>query len=110
MAGPGSSLLGIAKYLGRLGWAAIGNDGRAFKKGNVNVSVRPGRDGCWLFTDDRFLSSNEVMSLLGYKDRSSFWNLVCSQGIPHIRLNARVIKFPTAALQAWLEKRSNYVR
>ena len=60
--------------------------------------------------DDRFLSSKEVMGLLGYKDRSSFWNLVYSQGIPHIRLNARVIKFPTAALQAWLEKRSNFIR
>jgi hypothetical protein len=39
MAGPGAPLLGIAKYLGRLGWTAIGNDGRSFTKGEVKVNV-----------------------------------------------------------------------
>jgi hypothetical protein len=39
MAGPGSPLLGIAKYLGRLGWTAVGKEGRSFTKGKVNVDV-----------------------------------------------------------------------
>jgi len=49
LAGPDASLLGIAKYLGRLGWAAIGKDGSTFNKGDVNVSVwdtaRPATNG-----------------------------------------------------------------
>lgn len=39
MAGPGAPLVGIAKYLDRLGWAAVGNGGRSFTKGKVKVDV-----------------------------------------------------------------------
>lgn len=59
--------------------------------------------------DDQMISSKQVMDRLGYKDRGSFWELVHSQSIPHIRLNARVIKFPVAALNDWLRRRSSSV-
>jgi hypothetical protein len=49
MAGPGAPLLEIAKYFGRLSWAAIGNDKRTFKKGELNIHVmgpnRPATNG-----------------------------------------------------------------
>jgi hypothetical protein len=49
MAGPGAPLLEIAKYFGRLGWAAIGNDKRTFKKEELKVHVmdaaRPATNG-----------------------------------------------------------------
>jgi len=53
----------------------------------------------------RLLCSNEVMRRLGYRDRHSFWGLVYREAIPHVRLNRRVIKFPSDALEHWLQKR-----
>ena len=55
----------------------------------------------------RLLSSTEVMQRLGYNDRGSFWQLVYREGIPHVRLNSRVIKFPAAGLDDWLNRRSS---
>lgn len=57
-------------------------------------------------TENTLMSSNELMSLLGYKDRGSFWSLVYGKGIPHIRLNARVIKFERSAVDDWLRQRN----
>ena len=47
------------------------------------------------------------MTYLGYKDAGSFRELVYREGIPHIRFNARVIKFPIAGLDDWLNGRSS---
>ncbi len=58
-------------------------------------------------SSSNLLSSAEVMKTLGYKDRGSFWQLVYREGIPHVRLNARVIKFPEAGLHDWIRRRSS---
>jgi len=52
------------------------------------------------------LSSAVVMEMLGYRNRASFWQFVHSSGLPHIRLNARHIRFDSRALNAWLERRT----
>lgn len=51
------------------------------------------------------LSADEVMRRFGYRCRSSFWQFVRSCGVPHVRLNSRVIRFEPAALEAWIETR-----
>jgi hypothetical protein len=53
-----------------------------------------------------FLTSTEVMRLLGYKNRGGFWSAVQRLAIPHIRINQRKILFPERALMAWLERRA----
>lgn len=53
------------------------------------------------------LSSNEAMVQVGYKDRGSFWDLVYDQGIPHVRYNSRVIKFPRDGLDDWKRRRGS---
>jgi len=55
----------------------------------------------------RMLSSNEVAKMFGYKSRASFWAFVAREQPPHIRLSPRNIRFPAAALGAWLNKRIN---
>ena len=52
----------------------------------------------------RMLSSKEVSGLFGYRSRASFWQFVAKEGVPHIRLSRRNIRFPAAALQAWIDK------
>lgn len=56
---------------------------------------------------DRFLKSGAVMTLLGYKNRASFWEFVRRSGVPHIRLNPRRIVFDGRAIYDWLERRSS---
>lgn len=58
-------------------------------------------------SSEQLLTSSAVMARLGYKDRGSFWQLVYREGIPHVRLNRRVIRFPSAGLEAWLQRRSS---
>lgn len=55
---------------------------------------------------EAFLTSSEVMTMLGYKDRGSFWFFVRSKGVPHIVLNQRRIVFDRRALNAWLARRA----
>lgn len=55
---------------------------------------------------DQFMSGTEVMALLGYRDRGSFWFFVRSRGVPHIVLNQRKIVFDRRALNAWLARRA----
>lgn len=43
----------------------------------------------------------------GYKDRTSFWQWVYSEGVPHIRLSARRIVFDPPQLNDWLARRSS---
>ena len=53
---------------------------------------------------NRMLSSSFVMKRLDYHCPKAFWRLVHAQGIPHVRYNARVIKFPEAGLEAWISE------
>lgn len=52
------------------------------------------------------IDTREAMRRLSYRSRQSFWVAVHSQGIPHIRINARRIIFPRDAFTAWLESRT----
>jgi len=52
------------------------------------------------------LSSNEVALLLGYRNRQSFWATVVREGVPHVRITARNIRFPAAALNDWIARRT----
>ncbi len=52
------------------------------------------------------LKTAYVMQRLGYKDRGAFWDAVHRHRIPHVRINARNVKFPEAALEDWIRKRS----
>lgn len=52
-----------------------------------------------------FYSSTELMRMLRFECRKAFWSLVYNGGVPHVRLNARHIVFPRAALHSWLAKR-----
>ncbi len=54
----------------------------------------------------RFLSSREVMPLLGYRDLSGFWDAVKAAGIPFIRINSRRCVFEESSLRAWLDRRT----
>lgn len=54
-----------------------------------------------------FLKSDAVMQLLGYRNRSSFWEFVRRSGVPHVRLNPRRIIFEERALNDWLSRRSS---
>ena len=54
---------------------------------------------------DTFLSAKDVMPRFGYKSKRGFWEFVKRSGVPHVRLNARVIKFESGPLEDWLEKR-----
>lgn len=49
------------------------------------------------------------MQIIGYKCRKAFWRFVSATAVPHVRLNARVVKFPEAALQEWLSKRTAWL-
>ena len=55
----------------------------------------------------RLLKSSVVMALLGYQNRSSFWEFVRRDGVPHIRLNRRRIMFEEQSLTDWLARRSS---
>lgn len=54
----------------------------------------------------RFLSSAQVMRLLGYSDRASFWQFCRTEGCPHTRISRRRILFNADELRAWLASRS----
>jgi predicted DNA-binding transcriptional regulator AlpA len=53
-----------------------------------------------------FLKSREVMHLLGYSDRASFWTAVHAASIPYVRISARRILFERGSLNAWLDART----
>jgi predicted DNA-binding transcriptional regulator AlpA len=54
-----------------------------------------------------YLKSSAVMEILGYRNRSAFWDFVRRDGVPHIRLNPRRIMFEEKALSDWLSRRSS---
>lgn len=53
------------------------------------------------------LKTAEVMTLLGYRCPKAFGKLVKNQCIPHVRFNARVIRFPRRGLEEWIRNRSS---
>ena len=55
--------------------------------------------------NDAMLSANAVMPRFGYKSRAGFWEFVKREGVPHVRLNRRVIKFEPGPLEDWIESR-----
>jgi hypothetical protein len=57
--------------------------------------------------EGRMLSGKEVAAMFGYKNRASFWSFCAREGVPICRLSSHTIRFPAAALKAWLQKRSN---
>lgn len=57
-------------------------------------------------TDPHFFKSDQVMTMLGYSDRSSFWQAVRQSGIPYVRVNARRCIFDREQLMAWIQRRS----
>ncbi len=54
---------------------------------------------------DDLMTSNEVMRRFGYKDRHAFWDFVRRKNVPHLRFNARVIRFERGPLEEWLQRR-----
>jgi len=56
--------------------------------------------------EQEFLSSDCVRQMLGYSNRSSFWQAVRQCGLPYTRINSRRCIFPAAAVRAWLESRT----
>jgi len=51
------------------------------------------------------LDASRVMLLLGYNDRSAFWDSVHRNHIPHIRVSRRKIIFEALALNDWIDTR-----
>lgn len=58
-----------------------------------------------LLSGQRFLPTREVMRLLGYSNRASFWQTVRQNGPAFIRVNSRRALFAEADVQAWLKSR-----
>ena len=46
-----------------------------------------------------------VRALIGIKSQRAFWDAVHRGGIPHYRINARVIRFRLSEVEAWLAER-----
>ena len=51
-------------------------------------------------------TSDEARDISRYDDRKAFLYAVHRDGIPSIRINARRLLFPAAALHAWLDRRT----
>ena len=51
------------------------------------------------------LKPADVMARLGYKDRAAFFRMARSRGLPIIRINRRVLRFESGALESWLKRR-----
>lgn len=50
------------------------------------------------------LTSREAMAILRFKTRGAFWAAVYRGGIPLVRVNQRVIRFPAAGLHDWIRR------
>ena len=51
------------------------------------------------------LDSATVMERFGYRDRKSFWLSIHANKVPHVRFNARVIRFEAGPLEDWIAAR-----
>lgn len=54
---------------------------------------------------EALLTSTQVMERFGYRDRKSFWEFVRRNKVPHVKINARVIRFEEGPLDDWLQSR-----
>lgn len=57
-------------------------------------------------TEARFLNASEVMPVLGYTNRSAFWQAVKAAKIPFIRINARRCVFEESSVRSWMDART----
>jgi excisionase family DNA binding protein len=55
---------------------------------------------------NELLSSDEAATLCGYSHRNSFMRAVRNHAIPHIRFNARRIRFDREQLAEWMKRRT----
>lgn len=55
------------------------------------------------FAEGQFMKPAEVMKLLGYQNRSSFWQFVKRNGIPYVSLGLRTKRFEAAVLRAHID-------
>jgi predicted DNA-binding transcriptional regulator AlpA len=62
--------------------------------------VTPHAETCDDLTDGR-----NIREKLGLKSARAFWDLVHRTGIPHYKLNNRVIKFRWSEVEEWLKER-----
>jgi len=53
-----------------------------------------------------YLSAAQVMQLMHYTNRSSFWEMVKSQGLPYYRVTKRRYLFCEKTVRNWLETRN----
>ena len=74
------------------------------------LASSPGLSARTAADPERFLSSAAVMALLGYRNRSSFWQFVHSNHVPCVRLGPKRIVFDRLQLDDWFERRSTALR
>jgi len=71
------------------------------------VGVKPNKNKktlpVTLLGSGKVLSTEETMALLGYFDKTTFWQMVKRAGIPHVRLSARRAVFRERDLEAWMD-------
>lgn len=53
---------------------------------------------------DELVDWKPVAKRLGLKERA-FWDALYKQGIPHYRINSRVLRFKMSEVEEWLESR-----
>jgi hypothetical protein len=56
------------------------------------------------------LDAAEVMKRFGYRDRKSFWLFIHRHKVPHVKFNARVIRFEAGPLEDWIAARRRGVQ
>ena len=59
-----------------------------------------------VLSSGRTFSTEEAMSLLGYKDSTTWWQAVRRAGIPFVRISSRRAVFRERDLEAWMEART----
>jgi len=54
----------------------------------------------------KLMTSSDVMKLLNYQSKSTFWSAVHKFGIPYIRINSKHCMFEQSVLQDWLKSKA----
>jgi predicted DNA-binding transcriptional regulator AlpA len=57
-------------------------------------------------SETRFLRSDEMMRILGYADRASFWVAIKASGLPHVKVSQRRALFEESVVREWLNSRT----
>ena len=58
------------------------------------------------FATERFMTSTDVMKLLNYRCKATFWTAVHKFGIPYVRINSKRCMFVESVLNDWLKSKS----